>query len=165
MRVNRKGQEEMVGFGVILILVAVIFIIFIASYIRNSESSDEDYEANSFIQALLQYTTNCEEENLNNLSIQKLIGKCQEQEKCYYRNMDPCKLLNSTVRSIVRDSWKIGSKNQYKGYSLIINTSATEQIMKITDGTITTNNSRSGLQTFGDPYSGDYVVILFDIYS
>jgi len=161
----KRGQEEMVGFGVILILVAIIFIVFIASYIRNSESKSEDYEANSFIQALLQYTTSCEEENLNNLTIQKLIRKCQEQEKCYYRSMDPCKVLNSTIKSIVKESWDIGSKKPYKGYSLYINTSSTEQIMKITEGTITTNKSRGGMQDFGDPRGGEYIIILIDVYS
>lgn len=163
MRKNRKGQEEMVGFGLILILVAIIFIVFIASYIRKSSDISEDYEANSFVQALLQYTTPCEEENLNNLSIQKLIFKCQEKEACYYRNMDPCKVLNDSIKGIAKESWNIGPKNSNKGYTLIINMSESKQLLNITEGVVT-NNYRTGLQDFGDPH-GEYIIILMDVYT
>lgn len=162
-RKNKSGQEEMVGFGLILILVAVIFIVFIASYIRKSTAISEDYEANSFVQAVLQYTTTCEEENLNNLSVQKLIFKCQEKEACYYRNMDPCKVLNDTIKGAARESWNIGPKKPNKGYSLIINLSETQQLLNITEGVVT-NNYRTGLQDFGDPH-GEYVIILMNVYA
>jgi hypothetical protein len=161
---RKSGQEEIVGFGLILILVAIIFIVFISSYIRkSSDINNEDYEANSFTQAILQYTTNCEEENLNNLTVQKLIFKCQQKEACFYRHMDPCKVLNDTIKGVARESWKIGPKNPNKGYSLIINVSESEQLLNITEGVVT-NNYRTGLQDFGDPH-GEYIIILMDVYT
>ena len=59
---KKVGQDEMVGFGLIIILVAIIFIVFISIYIRKPTEKVNDYEANSFIQSVLQYTTNCEED-------------------------------------------------------------------------------------------------------
>ena len=168
MTKNKKAQEEMVGFALIIVLVAVIFIVFIASYIKKSPEITEDYKANSFVQALLQYTTNCEEENLNNLTVQKLIFKCHEGNPCYYRTinsykpLDSCKVLNDTIKNIIKESWKVGPKNPVKGYSFIINVSETEQLLNLVGGVVT-NNYRGGEQDFGK--GGEYIIILFNVYS
>jgi hypothetical protein len=164
---NNKAQEEMVGFGLILILVAIIFVVFISVYIRKPSEKVTDYEANSFIQSALQYTTTCEEENLENLTIQKLIFKCKENNPCGYRNMDPCSILNNTLKNIIRESWNVNSKSPIKGYSFVINISEdggeTEQrIMNVSEGVVT-NNYRGSEQDFGK--SGDYLTILFQVYN
>ena len=58
---EKKGQEEMVGFALILILVAIIVLVFIGFSIRSPEKeSVESYEVESFLQSMLQYTTECE---------------------------------------------------------------------------------------------------------
>jgi hypothetical protein len=168
MKDNKKAQEEMVGFGLILILVAIVFIVFISVYIRKPSESVTDYQSTSFVQSILQYTTTCQEENMKNLSIQELISKCQSGNKCYYRNMEPCGLLKNTIKLITQESWNVGPKNPVKGYSFIINASAAEnvpetQLLNITNGVVT-NNYKGAEQDFGDP-SGGNVIILFDAYS
>ena len=169
---KKKGQEEMVGFGLILIIVAIVFIVFISVYIRKPSESVTDYESNSFVQSILQYTTICQEENLQNLSVQELISKCQEGvNNCYsvnYRIIKQCDILIKTVKNITQDSWNVGPKNPVKGYSFIINASAAEnvpekQLLNITNGVVT-NNYKGAEQDFGDP-SGGHVIILFDAYS
>ena len=55
---KNKGQEEMVGFAIILVIVAIIFIVLLAFYLRGSQAERiKSPEANSFLQAVLQYTT------------------------------------------------------------------------------------------------------------
>lgn len=162
---GKAGQEEMVGFGLILILVAVIFIVVISVYIKKSSEPVVDYESNSFIQSVLQYTTECEESNLENLSVQELIFQCQEKDPCEYRNMDPCKILNDTLRGIIRESWEVNSKTPVKGYFFIINISNgidEEQFVNLTKGVVT-KNYRGSEQDFFE--SGVYVKILFNVYS
>lgn len=153
----------MVGFALIIILVAVIFIVFIASYIRKSPEKVEDYEANSFVQALLQYTTSCEDDNSNRVNVQRLIQRCKENERCTY-DKDPCVILKETVEKIIEESWGVGPKNTVKGYYFTINKSETEQILKVEEGVVT-NNYRTGLQDFGDPHEGENIIILFNVYS
>lgn len=165
---RKSGQEEMVGFGLILILVAIVFIVFISVYIRKPSENITDYKSNSFVQAILQYTTTCQEENLQNLSVQELITKCQDGNPCYYRSMKPCIILNNTLRDIATQSWNPGINNPVKGYSLIINVSdgrTERQISNITKGVVTNNYKDKGAeQDFGDP-NGGHIIILFDAYS
>jgi len=168
---NRKGQEELVGFGLIIILVAIVFIVFISIYIRKPTEKVTNYESVSFVQAILQYTTTCQEENLHNLSIQELIPKCQEgTSNCYSANnkiIKPCIILNDTLAKIADQSWNPGLKNPVKGYTLIVNVSDDgkheKRVSNITKGVVT-NNYKGAEQDFGNP-NGGYIIILFDAYN
>ena len=158
--INKKGQEEIVGFALILILVATIFIVLLASYIKSPTSENiENPEVTSFVQAFLQYTTTCEQ-NLENITIQRLIFKCQERESCSY-NMNPCKVLNNTLKGIIKESWNVGEENPVKGYSLII-LSSSGQILNISEGVVT-NNYKGSEQDFGK--GEEFISILFNVYS
>jgi hypothetical protein len=165
---RKSGQEEMVGFGLIVILVAIIFIVFITIYIRKPAEKTSDYEVNSFIQSVLQYTTTCEEDNLENLTVQKLIIKCQENDPCDYRNMNSCLVLNSTLRNIIRESWgDVGIEGKIRGYSFTINMSEgideeEQEFLNIKSGVVT-NDYRGSGQTL--PNGGGYIHILFYVYN
>jgi hypothetical protein len=158
----KKGQEEMVGFALIIILVAIIFIVLLVSYIKNSSQSEEleNQEANSFVQAFLQCTTICESEDASNLTLQSLIFACQEGGSCSY-DMNPCKVLNDTIKYAIKESWDVGENSSIKGYSLLI-FSEEEQILNITEGVVT-NNYKGAEQDFAKGTKS--VTILFDAYS
>lgn len=160
-----RGQNEMVGFGLIVVLVAVIFIVFLSIYIRKPSETIVDHEANSFVQSLLQYTTICEDGEFENLTVQRLISHCKDRDTCYSSGMDPCIVLNDTVKDLVRKSWDVGPENYIKGYSLTINVSdgdTNEQLVNLQEG-IVTRNYRLSLQNFGKGW--DYTVILFKAYT
>lgn len=157
---RKKAQEEMVGFALILILVAVIFVVLLASYINKPQSEGVgNPEVNSFVQSFLQYTTACEEQNSVNVSVQKLIFKCQGREICSY-NMDPCKVLNDTIKGIIQKSWDVGEENPVKGYSLLI-MSEKGQVLNLTGGVVT-NNYKGSEQDFGK--GEEFITILFNAY-
>jgi hypothetical protein len=170
---NKRAQDEMVGFALILIMVAVIFIVIISVWIRKPQEKTVNYEANSFIQSLLQYTTSCEED-YGNLTVQDLLAKCKEGNPCYYNDQmnqqsDPCKILNNTIREIVKASWQTGVNSSIKGYSFNINISEDgtneEQFINIKEGVVT-NNYRGGEQDLPpERGSWEYAVILFNVYS
>jgi hypothetical protein len=107
---NKKGQEEMIGFGFIIIIVAVILLIFISfAIMRPSEGAAvESYEIESFIQSMLQYTTNCEDYR-GHLSIQELIYSCQKNDVCSNGDL-ACEVLRDTLFEIVDESWKIENR-------------------------------------------------------
>lgn len=133
----------MIGFALILILVAIIVLVFIGFSLRNSEKeSVESYEVESFLQSMLQYTTSCEN-NIERLSVQKLVFSCNAEEKCADEK-NSCEVLETEIGNILKESWKIGEQRPVKGYELIINTDATSQsLLEINEGDATASSKGS----------------------
>ena len=105
---NKKAQEEMIGFGLIIIIVAVIVLVFLAVSLNKSKEEDlGPNEVNSFIQATLSYTTSCAENPGDYYSIQKLITECVNYESLCLDERRTCDVLNSTLKEILDESWKI----------------------------------------------------------
>ena len=135
---GKKAQEEMLGFALIMIIVAVILLVFLGFSLKSPQKDMvESYEVESFIQAFLQYTSDCEKTyQPNYLSVQKLILECDKGEACL-DGRDACEALNSTLKEIVEASWKIEDR-PVKAYELTIN-SDTEEILSFKQGNITRN--------------------------
>ena len=140
----KKGQEEMIGFALIIILVSVILLVFLAfSLSKPKTEATESYEVNSFLQSTLQYTTTCQTSRGLN-SIQDLVFECDLKDKCS-NDEDTCKILNETLTDILKESWPTGEDRPNKGYELIMN-AGEEIILKIQEGNLT-NNCKGSSQT------------------
>lgn len=155
---NKHAQEEIVGFALIIIIVAVILLFFLVFYIRSEKKSVESYEADSFIQAFLQYTTECED-YLGYLPVQKLIFECNNNALCL-DGREACDILNSTLKDIVSESWPIGEDRPVKGYELNI-TANQEEILSFMEGNVT-KNYKGAKQDLAK--AGDFVEISFRAY-
>ena len=61
MRINKKGQEEIVGFVLVIVLVAVIFLIFVGIFVRQDSNStrQESIEVYQFLDSFMQQTSEC----------------------------------------------------------------------------------------------------------
>ena len=160
--VPRKAQEEIVGFGMIIIIVAIILLIFLSISLKKPEKDlIESYEINSFIQSVLQYNTGCRDtSNLKYLSVKDLIFECYKQGKCYDET-NTCGVLNFTLNDILNKTWKTGEDYPYKGYNFNI-TLENRELISINKGNIT-NNYKAGLQNFAK--SGNLIDIIFRVYS
>ncbi len=159
LRKNRKAQEEIIGFGLIIIIVAVILLVFLGFSLRDQQKEPvESYEVESFIQASLQYTTDCRD-NLEYLSIQKLIFNCNNKELCL-DGRNTCDVLNTTLKKIVEESWKIKGDRPVKAYRLNI-TSNEKEMLLIKQGN-TTNNYKGSIQDFSR--GGNSIEIFFTAY-
>jgi len=138
---NKKAQEEMVGFAMIIILVAVILLIFLGFSLRNQKNETiKSYEVESFIQSSLHYTTDCRD-NLEFFSVQELISKCNDDARCL-DGRQTCDVLKPILRGIANESWKIGAERPIKGYKFKIN-STIKEILDIEEGNITANSKGS----------------------
>jgi len=156
---NKKAQEEMVGFALIIIVVAVILLVFLGFSLKGQQKEIvESYEVDSFIQSFLQYTSDCRD-NLEYLSVQKLIFECSNQESCL-DGRESCLVLDSILSDIVQESWKTGEERPIKGYKLKINSNE-EQILLIEEGNMT-KNSKGSSQDFYK--GGNSVEIFFNAY-
>lgn len=144
----KRSQEEMVGFALIIIIVAVILLIFIGFSLRDQEKEVvESYEVDSFIQSFLQYTTDCVDSYKPRYrSIEKLIIDCNNGERCLDER-DICEVLDSILKEIIEESWDVKGDRPVKGYNLKIG-SNNETILDISDGDAT-NNYKSSMQELG----------------
>jgi hypothetical protein len=117
--INKKAQEEIVGFGMIVIIIAIILIIFLWFYLSKDETQNlEDYEVESFVHSMLSYTTNCKETGRDYLDVNELIFWCFDRRVCESGN--PCEILNNTVKGIIESSWNITSETKNIGYKMNI---------------------------------------------
>ena len=158
-KIRKKAQEEMVGFALIIIIVAVILLVFIGFSLRGTtRDTVESYEVESFIQSFLQYTTDCRDKTNDILTIRELILECNDLEKCSDER-DTCVVLNSVLGGIVNESWKVGEDRPVKGYELNI-TSQYQNILLLEEGNITTN-SKGASQGFVK--GGEKIFITFEV--
>jgi hypothetical protein len=156
--ISKKAQEEMLGFGLIVIIISVIILIFVSFALKSNRGDiQESYEINSFVQVLLQYTTDCED-NLEFLKTQRLIFHCAEERKCLDER-DSCEVLDETIDSIMKEVWRIENRPE-KGYSLLI-VSNEGVLVNLEEGNVT-NNFGYGVQSFSR--SGNNINITLRVY-
>ena len=154
---NNKAQEEIVGFAMIVIIVSIILVFFLI-FSLSDKSQAESYEASSWLQASLQYTSDCMA-GYENLPVQKLIAACYNQEKCESEE-EACEVLNDTLIGMLEESWQVGDEFPIRGYKLEI-TSGEENILSIEKGNVT-SNYRGTQQVL--PERGISIQVLFRTY-
>jgi hypothetical protein len=158
MKLKRKGQEEIGGFAVIIVLVGIIFLLFLGfMLVKGPKEATEDYQVKSFVQSLLHITTLCEQ-NGENISVQELIRECQKEANCAY-GLEACDVLNSTLSDILDKSWVVGDAEEFpiQGYQLNI-TSYGEKMVLLKKGT-TSNQYKGSGQTLPNE-----IEIYFNLY-
>lgn len=157
---NKKAQEEMVGFAIIIVVVSVILLIFLGFSLNKPEKQTvESYEVESFIESLLQYSTDCSNYREDSPSIKRLIMECYNQNMCT-DGRSACEALNSILSNIIEEVWKVGETRPVKGYELNIN-SNDEDFVSIVEGNVT-KNYKTSTQNFIK--SGQSINIFFTAY-
>ena len=56
---NKKSQEEIVGFVVVIVLIAVIALVFLGLSLTKKQEPIESRQVSNLLGAMLQYTTDC----------------------------------------------------------------------------------------------------------
>lgn len=158
---NKKGQEEMIGFAMIVIIVAVILLVLLGIALNKPQTSTvESYEVESFILSMLQHTTSCSTDSgLSYKDVEDLIAECNDEQVCG-DGKTTCAVLNSTLGGIMSGAWKTGQDAPVKGYALNITSRGTELTMLMQGNA--TSNYKTGFQSFskrGTSYS-----IYFNVY-
>lgn len=150
---QRRAQEEMVGFAVIVIIVAVILLVMLGIWLNKpKETGVESYKAESFIQAILEQTTSCTRDFGGSYSnVIDLIEECDSKQVCTGESSETkgtpaCEILNSTISDILESSWPAGPNRPVKGYVLNV-TSGSNEIASAKAGN-ETSNYQSGIQDF-----------------
>ena len=160
---GKKAQEEMVGFAMIIIIVAIILLILLGISLNKPKTSAvESYEVESFIQALLQHTTECSMNfGVSYNDIGDLIPECDFEQFCGEEpnEVPACLILNTTLKDILEEAWKTGEDRPVKGYALNITTDG-DKMLSINKGNVT-SNYKAGIQVIpkrGTAYSVEFRV-------
>ena len=156
---KRKGQSEMVGFGLIIVIVAVLILIFLSIYFRSTnEDITESFEVEAFIQSILQYSTTCEMDYSGNYrDVRRLLFDCKANKHCFDER-DSCVVLNDTIYEILEGSWEIGPDLPNKGY-LLNATVEGEELVGFKKGN-ETNTNKGTSQAF--PEELDVIFVLYN---
>jgi hypothetical protein len=101
--INNKGQEEMVGFVLIVALVMVGLVVFLVISLRTSPDQDfSSQEVNNLLSSLMEHTTDCAivyEPDYDNFA--DLIKSCSEEKTCSNLNLGACEYLNNTLSELM----------------------------------------------------------------
>ena len=156
-KLKNKAQEEMVGFVLILIVVAVIILVFLSISLRKPRDVVESYEVESFLQALSQHVSNCSINYASNkVEIKDLIEECFQGSLCL-NGKTACEELNSTLSILIQNSWQISEDRPNKAY-VFNSTYQGEEVLSLVKGNFT-QNTKGSVQKF------DKLEISFEIYS
>jgi hypothetical protein len=116
---NKKGQEEIVGFVIIIVIVSVVILVLLSFMLTKKENiATDSYEIESFIQSMLQYTTECEI-NSEILSLNRLISLCNSKGICT-NGEGSCVVLENTLKEILNSAWVVNENSVVKGYDFKI---------------------------------------------
>jgi len=100
---NKKAQEEMVGFVLIVVIIVVIGVIVLGiSLKKGGGSSIESKEIDSFLSSVSDFTTECEIQ-AKYQSIEKLVNQCDKKEVCT-DGKSACDVLEQTLNEIMEHS-------------------------------------------------------------
>ena len=139
---KNKGQEEMVGFVIIVVLVTIALLILLAILLRipSDIKVEESREVLHFLESSSEITTDCSiGRETDFVTLSTLLGNCVDNKQCF-DGRTACVALNDTYTKLLTSSWLIGEDRPIHGYSLrveyIINSeqSITEEILNIEAG-------------------------------
>jgi len=117
---SKRSQEEMVGFVLIIVLVAVIALVFLAISMRKPVGMTRSYELQAFLQSSLSVTTECKQNPLKIYDFKDLIGACYKNEVCL-SGKTACEVLDYTAKDLIENSFRIDKSGEYKSYEFEIN--------------------------------------------
>ncbi len=119
LRVEKRGQEEIVGFVLIVVLVVIVAVIFLGIRLRNPQTVQKDSEIiYQFLESSMEQTTLCKTtENGNFLSMDDLVRACHSANAVCVSGSDSCVLLDETMGRMLNSTWKVGPEYPFKGYT------------------------------------------------
>ena len=101
---NKRGQQEIVGFVLIVVLVMVGLMVFLVISLRDASEDKGSLEVKHMLDALMKHTTECAvvyEPDYDNF--EDLFKSCHQGDQCGNLNRSACEYLNESLRAVVGD--------------------------------------------------------------
>jgi len=114
---NKKSQQEIVGFMIIIVIVVIVGVIFLGIYLRGDKQIvKDDAELRNFLTSSLRYTSECYKDNEPNYrTLEDLAIDCyQNNGRTTCLNGTSCSVLNSTYNWLLARLWPSGKDRPIK---------------------------------------------------
>lgn len=164
-KTRRKGQEEIVGFVAIVLIVSFVFLIFLGISLRKgADFRKESKDVSMFLESAMEYTTECADGyEPNYLTLRRVIKGCYEGKRCTgaEEGKEACEIANKTLKELIDLSWQVGEGAAIKGYMFEseygLNSSSgnkeAEKILVIEKGNCSSGNI-AGAENFFSAFPG-----------
>ncbi len=112
--ISKKGQEEIVGFVMIVVVVAVLGLIFLVISLRNGEEIErESRDVRLFLESAGELTLECSGNGGENT--RKMLIECYNKEQCE-SGKKACEVLKRSLEESIEAGFQYGHENAVKGY-------------------------------------------------
>ena len=98
----KKGQQEMVGFVLIVVLVVVGLMVFLVISLRNSPENEGSLEVENILDAVMKHTIDCAiiyEPDYDDF--EDLFKSCHQNDTCSNLGKLACDYLNESLRDVL----------------------------------------------------------------
>lgn len=113
---NKRGQEEIVGFVLIMVIVVVVLVVFLGISLRDNQATTrESTDIYQFLESMGEVTSECQIRNSEFADIAELFAKCDSNELCL-NDIGSCQVLESELRVLLDSSWNVGENASIRGY-------------------------------------------------
>ena len=132
---DNRGQQEIVGFVIIIVIVAVIGLLFLSFMIGTGETvQSSSAEISNFLQASMYHTTDCALDYIPNYqNVEDLIRECyQNPSKTCFDGSNVCSVVDSTLKSLIEKSFVIQEDGVNKAYTLEVYYKERDSVENIT---------------------------------
>lgn len=144
----KRSQEEILGFVLIVLLVAIIALVFLAIQIRKPAPRLPSTEVESFLQASMQQSTGCFITSEQEYKLKDVIVSCAEtNEKCL-DGRDACQTLNQTALVLLDRGLNPGAENPVSRYKFGVYRESNSSIFSAERGNCTGNRVYSDISLF-----------------
>ena len=145
---KKRAQEEIIGFAVIMVLVAVILLIFLWLDLTKAPADNvDDEQIKNFLLVLVAYNTECGKTGYTNLPLSDVVAMCADEERCL-DGMNSCAYLKEELENVMDVSWTVGEDAPYTRYEVWA-TDNEEPIMKVFKGSNITSSYKENSVSLG----------------
>ena len=115
---NKKAQHEMVGFVLIVVIVAVVGVIFLSFSVGRGGSKVNSAEIGNLLEASMSYTTDCTVSFTPQYKdLQELVKSCYRNEQCL-NGQSACESLEDNLKRVIDIGLDVGEDGVNKAYKL-----------------------------------------------
>jgi len=103
-RKNKFGQQEIVGFVLIVVLVVVGLMVYLVISLRDSPVDENSVGVGNILDVIMRYTTECAivyEPDYD--SFEDLFKSCYLGNRCKNLDVSACDYLNESLSSVIED--------------------------------------------------------------
>lgn len=135
---SRKGQQEIVGFVLIVVLVVVALMVFLVISLRDSPVSEGSLEIGYMLDAIMKHTTECAivyEPDYDDF--EDLFKSCHQGKQCSNLDESACDYLNESLAVVVGEM--MASESAVSAYQIDFFVAEEGGLLQIIDGNCTGN--------------------------